>query len=89
MGVVLLSVCSKLTLVLGIRIIGEDKTLSIKVGADAGDLSGEDVILVRGVSADVDRAVKEILKIVDDAKNDEIISSFVRDINSIATDINA
>ncbi|KAI0930260.1 hypothetical protein AcV5_007021 [Taiwanofungus camphoratus] len=57
-------------------IIGEDKTLSIKVGADAGDLSGEDVILVRGVSADVDRAVKEILKIVDDAKNDEIISSF-------------
>ena len=59
-------------------IIGEDKTLSIKVGAEAGDPSGENVILVRGISADVDRAVKEIQKIVEDAKNDEIISSYVR-----------
>ncbi|CCM01498.1 uncharacterized protein FIBRA_03552 [Fibroporia radiculosa] len=57
-------------------IIGEDKTLSIKVGADAGDTSTEDVILVRGISADVDRAVKEILKIVEDAKNDEIVSGY-------------
>ncbi|PPR02413.1 hypothetical protein CVT26_011381 [Gymnopilus dilepis] len=56
-------------------IIGEDTTLSIKVGAQAGDPSTEDVILVRGVSADVDRAVKEILKIVEDAKNDEIVNS--------------
>ncbi|KAI8993032.1 hypothetical protein BD414DRAFT_293749 [Trametes punicea] len=56
-------------------IIGEDKTLSIKVGADAGQPS-EDAILVRGVSADVDRAVAEILGIVENAKNDEIVSSY-------------
>ena len=51
--------------------------MSIKVGAEAGDASNEDVILVRGASSDVDRAVKEILKIVEDAKNDEIVNSFV------------
>ncbi|KIM45268.1 hypothetical protein M413DRAFT_65984 [Hebeloma cylindrosporum] len=56
-------------------IIGEDTTLSIKVGSEAADPSTEDVILVRGVSEDVDRAVKEILKIVEDAKNDEIVNS--------------
>lgn len=57
-------------------IIGEDKALSIKVGTEVGDGSNENVILVRGPSSDVDRAVKEILKIVDDAKNDEIVNSF-------------
>ncbi|KAH0588911.1 KH domain-containing protein [Termitomyces sp. J132] len=56
-------------------IIGEDKTLSIKVGAEAGDSETVDVILVRGASADVDQAVKEILKIVENAKNDEIDNS--------------
>jgi hypothetical protein len=60
------------------RIIGEEKTLSVKVGAEANDPSTEDVILVRGASAEVDRAVKEILKIVEDAKNDLILSSYVR-----------
>ena len=62
----------------GLRIIGEDKTLSIKVGAEVGDSSTEDVIFVRGVSSDVDRAIKEIYKILQDAKNDEIINSYVR-----------
>ncbi|KAF7321750.1 hypothetical protein MKEN_00696700 [Mycena kentingensis (nom. inval.)] len=57
-------------------IIGEDKTLSIKVGKEANDPSGEDVISLRGASGDVDRAVKEILKIVEDAKNDEIVNSY-------------
>ena len=57
-------------------IIGEDKTLSIKLGADAGQAS-EDYILVRGISGDVDRAVAEIRKIVEDAKNDEIVGSYV------------
>lgn len=57
-------------------IVGEDKTLSIKVGIEAGDPSTEDVILVRGVSSEVDRAVKEILKIVENAKNDEIVNSY-------------
>ncbi|KAJ7091167.1 hypothetical protein C8R44DRAFT_891570 [Mycena epipterygia] len=57
-------------------IIGEDKTLSIKVGAEANDPSGEDVIVLRGASGDVDRAVKEVLKIVENAKNDEIVNSY-------------
>ncbi|KAF9482121.1 hypothetical protein BDN70DRAFT_802105 [Pholiota conissans] len=56
-------------------IIGEDTTLSIKVGVEAGDANTIDIILVRGVSTDVDRAVKHILKIVEDAKNDEIVNS--------------
>jgi predicted PilT family ATPase len=55
-------------------IIGEDSSLSIKVGAEAADPTTQDVIVVRGVSADVDRTVKEILKIVEDAKNDEIVN---------------
>jgi hypothetical protein len=60
------------------RIIGEERALSIKVGAEANNSSTEDVILVRGASAEVDRAVKDILKIVEDAKNDLILSSYVR-----------
>ena len=59
------------------RIIGEDKTLSIKVGAEAGNSTTEDIIVIRGIRADVDRAVKEIKKIVEDAQNDEIVSSYV------------
>ncbi|TCD71269.1 hypothetical protein EIP91_011748 [Steccherinum ochraceum] len=57
-------------------IIGEDKALSIKLGAEAGDASSEDVIQIRGASSDVTRATKEIQKIVEDAKNDEIVSSY-------------
>ncbi|KAJ7595029.1 hypothetical protein C8J56DRAFT_1123796 [Mycena floridula] len=57
-------------------IIGEENSLSIKVGAAAGHSLGEDVILVRGSSSEVDRAVKEILKIVENAKKDEINNSF-------------
>jgi hypothetical protein len=60
-----------------LRIIGEDTTLSIKVGGKAADSTTQDVVVVRGVSADVDRAVKGILKIVEDAKNDEIVNSHV------------
>ncbi|KAI9508228.1 SCP160 protein [Russula earlei] len=56
-------------------IIGEEKALSIKVGAEANEPSTEDVILVRGASAEVERAVRDILKIVEDAKNDLILSS--------------
>lgn len=56
-------------------IIGEDQTLSIKVGTEAAE-STDDVISVHGISDDVDRAVKEILKIVEDAKNHEIVNSF-------------
>jgi hypothetical protein len=60
-----------------LRIIGEDKTLSIKLGAEVGNADTEDIIQVRGISADVNRAVKEIEKIVEDAKNDEIVGSYV------------
>ncbi|KAI5121582.1 hypothetical protein M0805_000761 [Coniferiporia weirii] len=56
-------------------IIGEDKTLSIKIGKDAG---GEtpDFILVRGASVDVDRAVREIYDIIENAKNELIDNSY-------------
>ncbi|THH21363.1 hypothetical protein EW146_g179 [Bondarzewia mesenterica] len=57
-------------------IIGEEKTISIKVGAEAGDSTTEDIILVRGASSEVDRAIKEILQIVDNAKNDLILSGY-------------
>ena len=63
-------------------IIGEDKALAIKLGQDARKLvheaSNDDLIVVRGASADVDRASKEILRIVEEAKNDEIDNSHVR-----------
>lgn len=59
------------------RIIGEENALSIKVGAGVNNPSTEDVILVRGLSPEVDRAIKDILKIVEDAKNDLILSSYV------------
>lgn len=57
-------------------IIGEDTTLSIKVGAEVGDASDEDVIFVQGLSVDVDRVVKKISEVVEDAKNDAIASSY-------------
>lgn len=56
-------------------IIGEDKALSIKIGKDAGG-DTEDFILVRGTSSDVDVAVKEILAIVERAKNDLVDNSY-------------
>lgn len=67
-------------------IVGEDKTLSIKLGADAGDSSTQDVILVRGATADVNRVVKEINDIVDKASKDAIVSSHV--CNTISVFIN-
>lgn len=64
-------------------IIGEERTLVIKFGAEARKLlklngsTDDNIIAIRGVSADVDRASKEILRIVEDAKNDEIDNSYV------------
>ena len=58
------------------RVIGEEKTLSIKIGQEAGGETA-DFILVRGTSADVDRAIKEIHTIVENAKNDIIDNSHV------------
>lgn len=56
-------------------IVGEDKALSIKIGQEAGG-DTSDFILVRGASADVDRAVKEIQIIVENAKNELIDNSY-------------
>ncbi|KAF8578707.1 SCP160 protein [Ramaria rubella] len=61
-------------------IIGEDKALAIKLGHDAnklvnGDVDDENLIVIRGASGDVDRASKEIRRIVEEAKNDEIDNS--------------
>ena len=63
---------------MSLRIIGEDKSLSIKVGAEAGNPSTQDVIMIRGPSSDVDHAVQRIHRIIEDAKNDEIVNSYVR-----------
>ncbi|KAH7888537.1 hypothetical protein F5I97DRAFT_1853381 [Phlebopus sp. FC_14] len=57
-------------------IIGGDTGLSVKIGAEAGDATTEDIIFLRGISTDVDRAVKEIIQLVEDAKNDAILSSY-------------
>lgn len=59
------------------RIIGEDKALFIKFGVEAGDPSIEDVIWLRGISSEVDRAVEQIHQIVECAKEDAIASSYV------------
>lgn len=52
--------------------------MSIKLGPEAGDPSKQDIILIRGATADVDRAVKEINDIVEKASKDAIVSSHVR-----------
>lgn len=59
------------------RIIGEDKALFIKFGAEAGDPSTEDIIWLCGISSEVDRAVERIHQIVECAKEDAIASSYV------------
>lgn len=65
-------------------IIGDDSTLAIKLGKDAGKLLGAedqataDTIAVRGVASDVTRAIKDIHRIVESAKNDEIDNGYVR-----------
>ena len=58
-------------------LIGEDGLVNVKVGAKAGDAStGEDQIVVRGPTSEVDRVVKQIQSIVEDAKNDDIINGY-------------
>lgn len=61
-------------------IIGEDITLSIKFGTDTGEAK-EDVILIRGIASEVDRATREIRAIAEKAENDEIDNSFVRNVS--------
>jgi hypothetical protein len=62
-------------------IIGEDKILSIKFGSGKGGSAtstlGPDDILVRGPAAEVDRAIREIRHIAEEAKIDEIEGGYV------------
>ncbi|GJJ06343.1 hypothetical protein Clacol_000534 [Clathrus columnatus] len=64
-------------------IIGEDHGLVVRFGAEARkllklvDSQDDDIVAIRGVSADVDRASNEILRIVQEAKNEEIDNSYV------------
>lgn len=55
------------------RLIGEGRALAIDVGGDGQ----EDIVVIRGSPAAVDRATKDILRIVEEAKNDAIDSSYM------------
>ncbi|KAI6046041.1 hypothetical protein EDC04DRAFT_2631698 [Pisolithus marmoratus] len=57
-------------------IVGDDKALLVKFGMEAGDPSSEDVIWLRGIRSDVDSAAQKIRRIVEDAKEDAIASSY-------------
>lgn len=54
-------------------LIGEDRALAIEVGGTGH----EDIVVIRGSPSDVDRATKDILRIVEEAKNDAIDNSYV------------
>ena len=54
-------------------LIGEGRALAIDVGGNGH----EDIVVIRGSPEDVDRATKDILRIVEEAKNDAIDSSHV------------
>ncbi|KZO98979.1 hypothetical protein CALVIDRAFT_535076 [Calocera viscosa TUFC12733] len=66
-------------------IIGEDKSIIIKLssngkpGVPVKDAVDEDTILIRGPKDLVDRAIKEIQQIVEDAKNDDIVNGFTEE----------
>ncbi|RXK40531.1 hypothetical protein M231_02183 [Tremella mesenterica] len=62
-------------------IIGEDQIVSVRVGSKAGSKEGSDDVIVRGPSTEVERVVEQILKIVEDAKNDDIINGHTVEFN--------
>lgn len=53
-------------------LIGEEQLVNVKVGPK----SGEDEVVVRGPSSEVDRVVAQIKSIVEDAKNDDIVNGY-------------
>lgn len=63
-------------------LIGSESTLAIKLGTDAakfvpaGQTATVQTIAVRGVVSDVTRAIADIHRIVEQAKNDEIDNSY-------------
>ncbi|WWC64561.1 uncharacterized protein I303_107172 [Kwoniella dejecticola CBS 10117] len=70
-------------------LIGEDQLVNVKVGSNSSSKSAsaskekesEDVVVVRGPSGEVDRVVKQIQQIVEDAKNDDIINGHTVEFN--------
>ncbi|KIM31115.1 hypothetical protein M408DRAFT_327405 [Serendipita vermifera MAFF 305830] len=54
-------------------LIGEGRALAIDVGGSGH----EDIVVIRGSPEDVERATKEVLRIVEEAENDAIDSSHV------------
>lgn len=56
-------------------ILGEERSVIVKLGGEAGN---EDTIYIRGPSKEVERVEKEILRIAEEAKNNEIVNSHVR-----------
>ncbi|KAG8805767.1 hypothetical protein FRC17_005346, partial [Serendipita sp. 399] len=54
-------------------IIGEGRALAIDVGGSGQ----EDIVVIRGSPTDVDRATKDVLRIVEEATNDAIASGYV------------
>lgn len=55
-------------------LIGEDQAVIVKVGSKDKDTAEEDTVTIRGPSGEVDRVIKQIQQIVEDAKNDDIIN---------------
>ncbi|WWC72034.1 uncharacterized protein I206_105993 [Kwoniella pini CBS 10737] len=72
-------------------LIGEDQLVNVKVGSNSNssnsksastkEKENEDVVVVRGPSTEVDRVVKQIHQIVEDAKNDDIINGHTVEFN--------
>jgi predicted PilT family ATPase len=70
-------------------LIGEDNLVQVKVGAGSAKSGAkatagsddEDIVVVRGPSTEVDRVVEQLKKIVEDAKNDDIINGYTVEFN--------
>lgn len=55
-------------------VIGEDRLVAVKLGANAKGAASEDSITVRGPSNEVDRVVAELKRIAKDAEDDAIVN---------------
>ena len=65
-------------------LIGEDRLVAVKVGAGKGAAAPskkeEDAVVVRGPSAEVQRVVKELNRIAEEAEQDNIVNGHVGEI---------
>lgn len=55
-------------------VLGEERTVAVRVGNAKGQTGAEDTITVRGPSAEVDRVVAALRKIAKDAEEDAIVN---------------